>query len=348
MRSILRIIVVVVAVMVLVGGLILGFLAGRKEQSAEAQAEAPMQSPSRVASQNGETVLAFDDAAQRTNGIVTAALMHTRQSVEVQATGVVLQLQPLLDLKTSYNTASTDLTKAQAAANASRAEYERLRQLNQDGKNASDKAVEAARAASENDAALVRNAEQSLAILKNSTRLRWGPVVANWLEQGSPQLDALLVQRIFLLQVTSASPGTFTAPQQAMAQYADGTHSSARLISALPQLDPRLQAPSLLYIVATHPGLIPGINLAVFLPSGPERSGWLVPSSAVVWWQGKAWCYVEESPGKFTRRTIATSNPVADGWFVTEGIDPDARVVTVGAQTLLSEEFRSQIQADQD
>jgi hypothetical protein len=348
MRSTLRFIVVVVAVIVLAGGLIWGFLAGRKEQSAEAQADAPMLAPSRVASQNGETVLAFDTAAQKTNGIVTAALIHTRQSAESQATGVVLQLQPLLDLKTSYNTASTDIAKARAAANASRAEYERLRQLNQDGKNASDKAVEAARAASENDAALVKNAEQSQTILKSSTRLHWGSIVANWLEQGSPQLDALLAQRMFLLQVTNASSSNFTAPQQATVQYTDGTHSTAHLISVLPQLDPRLQAPSLLYSVAAHPGLIPGINLAVFLPSGPEQNGRLIPSGAVVWWQGKAWCYAEEAPGKFTRRAIATSNPVVNGWFVAEGIDPDARVVTVGAQTLLSEEFRSQIQADQD
>ena len=348
MKSTLRIIVVIIAVIVVAGGLIWGFLAGRKEQSTEAQADSPMQAPSRVASQNGETVLAFDDAAQKTNGITTAVLIHTRQRVELQATGVVLGLQPLLDLKTNYNTAFTDLARARAAAEASLAEYKRLRQLNQDGKNASDKAVEGARAASDNDAALVRNAEQSLAVLKSSTRLHWGPVVANWLEQGSPQLDALLAQRAFLLQVTTTSFGSFTAPQQAMVQYADGSESSGHLISVLPQLDPRLQAPSLLYSVAAHPGLIPGINLAVFLPSGPERTGLLIPSGAVVWWQGKAWCYVEESPGKFTRRSVATSNPVANGWFVTEGIDPDARVVAVGAQTLLSEEFRSQIQADQD
>jgi hypothetical protein len=348
MRSIVRIIVVVVAVIVLAGGLIWGFLARQKEQAAEAQSEAPMQAPSRVASQNGETVLTFGAAAQKTNGIVTAALIHTRQSVDIQATGVVLQLQPLLDVKTGYNTASTDLAKARATASASLAEYERLRQLNQDGKNASDKAVEAARAVSENDAAVAKNAGQTLTILKDSTRLHWGPVVASWVERGSPQLDALLAQRTFLLQVTSASSGSFTVPQRATVQYSDGTHSSARLLSVLPQLDPRLQAPSLVYSVAAHSGLIPGINLAVFLPSGPEQNGWLIPSSAVVWWQGKAWCYVEESPGRFTRRAVATSSPVASGWFVTEGIDPDARVVTVGAQTLLSEEFRSQIQADQD
>jgi hypothetical protein len=323
-------------------------MVGRKEQSAEAQSEAPVQAPSRVASQNGETVLTFDAAAQKVNGIVTTALIEARQSAEVQATGVVLQLQPILDLKTSYNTAAIDLMKARTTARASLTEYERLRQLNQEGKNASDKAVEGARATSENDAAAVKNAEQSLAILRNSSRLHWGPVVANWLEQGSPQLDALLAQRAFLLQVTGTASDAFVTPQRATVQYADGTHSSARLVSVLPQLDPRLQAPSLLYIVATHPGLTPGINLTVYLPSGPARIGAVIPSSAVVWWQGKAWCYFEESPGKFTRTTVATSNPVANGWFVTEEIDHGARVVTLGAQTLLSEEFRSQIQADQD
>jgi hypothetical protein len=37
-----------------------------------------------------------------------------------------------------------------------------------------------------------------------------------------------------------------------------------------------------------------------------------------------------------------------DRRFMAEGIGPNARVVTSGAQSLLSEEFRSQIQADRD
>jgi hypothetical protein len=346
MKSIMRIIVVCVLAIV-AAGLIWRFLAGRKEQSAEAQHEAPVQAPSRVASENGETVLTFDTSAQKINGIVTAALEQTRQSTEIHANGVVLQLQPLLDLKAGYNAASTDLVKAHATARASLSEYERLRQLNLDGKNASDKAVETARAVSESDAALSINSEQSLVTLKTSSRLRWGPMVAGWLEQGSPQLDALFAQRMFLLQVTSANSSAIP-PRQAEVQYTDGTHSLAHLVSVLPQLDPRLQAPSLLYIVVAHPGLIPGINLRVFLPSGSTQNGVIVPLTAVVWWQGTAWCYIEESPGKFARRAVSTSNPVTNGWFVTEGMDANTRVVTTGAQTLLSEEFRSQIQADED
>lgn len=348
MKPIVRSVLLFLAVVIVAGGLIWGFLASRGEQAAEAQREAPVKAASRVSTEEGKTVLSFDPAAQRANGIITSALAATTQQAEAQATGVVVQLQPLLDLKASYNTPATDLIRALANARASSAEYERLCLLNQDGKNAADKAVEAARAAAESDAALVQNAKQSITILKGSTVLHWGPVVTGWIEGNSPQLDALLMQRTFLLQVTSTTAGPFASPKQAVVQYPDGTHVTAQFVSVLPQLDPRLQVPSLLYLIAPHVGLVPGVNVSVFLPSGGEQTGVVVPSSAVVWSQGSAWCYVEGSAGKFERISVGTGRPEAHGWFVTEGIQPGARVVTAGAQTLLSEEFRSQIQADQD
>jgi hypothetical protein len=348
MTSTLRVLIFSLIILAIAGGLVWGFLAGRSDQAAEAESEAPVRASSRVTSENGRAVLAFDAVAQKSNGIVTEALNPTKHQVESQATGVVVQLQPLLDLKASYNTPRTDMIRARANARASQAEYERLRQLNQDSKNASDKVVEAAHATAESDAALVQNAQQTITVLKGSALLHWGPVVAGWLEGDSPQLDALLMQRRFLLQVTGTSTSPFSMPKRGVVQYADGTHAQATFISVLPQLDPRLQAPSLLYAVAAHPGLVPGINLNVFLPSGRLERGVIVPSSAVVWSQGSAWCYVEESPGKFIRTAVSTSDPVTNGWFVTEEIDPHARVVTSGAQTLLSEESRSQIQADQD
>src|SRR5579863_3000184 len=84
----------------------------------------------------------------------------------------------------------------------------------------------------------------------------------------------------------------------------DGTRIVAHLLSRLPQLDPRLQAPSSLYAMASRSGLVPGMNLSVFLPFGPVRDGVVVPVTAVVLSQGKAWCYVEETPGKFTRKAV--------------------------------------------
>jgi hypothetical protein len=348
MKPSLRILIVCIFTLGIAGGLIWGFLSGRSEQAAEAERDAPVQAPSRISSDGGKTILTFDEQAQRANALAITTLAAERRTAETQATGVVLQLQPLLDLKTSYNAALMDIVKARAAAAASEAEYKRLVELNQGGQNVSAKAVEGARAASESDAAVMQNAEQSLTVLKNSMQLHWGATVAAWLEQGSPQFDALLAQRSYLLQVTATSAGGGSVPAEATVQSSNNKHAVAHLISALPQLDPRLQAPSFLYVVSAHAGLVPGANLPVFLSAGPLRSGVVVPYGAVVWWQGRAWCYVEEQPGKFTREEVSPSNPTPAGWFVSEGIAAGARVVTAGAQTLLSEEFRPQIQADQD
>ena len=208
--------------------------------------------------------------------------------------------------------------------------------------------MEAARATSQSDAALVYGAEQALNFLKISIQLRWGPVIANWLEQGSPQFDALMAQKMFLLQVASTVAVKLPASRPAIVRFGDGTHRAAQWISVFPQVDPRLQTASSLYLVSAHHDIVPGMNLPVFLPAGPPQTGMIVPSGAVVWWQGNAWFYLEKSPGEFVREEISTSNPVSGGWFMTEGIDPEGRIVTSGAQTLLSEEFRSQIQPDQD
>lgn len=348
MKSTLRNIVVCLVALGIAGGLIWGFRSGRTEQAAEAESDAPIEAPSRVTQEAGKTVLAFDDQAQRANGIAVATLAADRRSAETQANGVVLQLQPLLDLKSGYDTAQMNIAKARAASQASQAEYARLRQLNSSGENVAIKSVEMASATAESDAATLTNAEQALAVLKDSMELHWSGTVARWLEQGSPQLDAMLAQREYLIQVTAVGAYSHTAPTEAIAELSGGTHVPARLISALPQLDPRLQSPSFLYALSAHAGLVPGINLAVYLPTGPERSGVVVPYGAVVWWQGSAWCYVEPSPNKFTRVEVSTANPTPYGWLVNEGIGVGARVVTEGAQTLLSEEFRSQIQADED
>lgn len=348
MKSAFRLVIMVAVALVVAGLLIWAFRAGRSEQAAEEESDTPLEAPSRTTQESGKTVLTFDADAQRANGIMVTALHADRRSPEVEANAVVLQLQPLLDLETGINTANMEIAKAGAASQASQAEYKRLSALNQNGQNVSEKAVEAARAASESDAAVLENARQSLAVLRDSMRLRWGKVISDWLEHGSPQFHALLAQNESLLQVTAANHPGWIAPRQAVVPLPVGIHASARLIASLPQLDPRLQAPGFLYVVSARPPLVPGTNLSLYLPAGPAKNGAIIPNSAVVWWQGRAWSYVEQAPGKFTRAPVSTDNPVAGGWFVSEGIPAGARVVTAGAQTLLSEEFRSQIQPDQD
>jgi hypothetical protein len=64
----------------------------------------------------------------------------------------------------------------------------------------------------------------------------------------------------------------------------------------------------------------------------------VVPASAVVWSEGKAWAYLQTGARQFSRRELATDSPVDAGYFVTAGFSVTNKVVTRGAQSLLSEE----------
>lgn len=81
---------------------------------------------------------------------------------------------------------------------------------------------------------------------------------------------------------------------------------------------------------------------------GNHVAGALVPDADVVWLDGKAWVYAQRGSEQFIRKEIATDRPSANGWFVEKNVSPGEHVVTQGAQLLLSEEFRSQIQVGED
>jgi hypothetical protein len=66
--------------------------------------------------------------------------------------------------------------------------------------------------------------------------------------------------------------------------------------------------------------------------------GVIIPASAVVWSEGKAWTYLQPAPNQFSRRELATDIPVNEGYFVGSGFSAGSKVVKRGAQSLFSEE----------
>jgi hypothetical protein len=72
----------------------------------------------------------------------------------------------------------------------------------------------------------------------------------------------------------------------------------------------------------------------------------MVPRSAVVRFGGKEWIYRTLARDRFGRREIVPAELAPEGYFVTENLAPGTRIVVTGAQTLLSEELKSQIQPE--
>jgi multidrug efflux pump subunit AcrA (membrane-fusion protein) len=152
-----------------------------------------------------------------------------------------------------------------------------------------------------------------------------------------------------LIQLT-LPPGEHVqpAPQTVLIQLAEEQSVSAHLVSLSPRTDPRIQGESFFYIASPPQGIIllPGMDVRAFMLAGPPVQGVMIPASAVVWRQGKAWAYLQVNPEGFARRQVPTDTPVGQGYFVTENFLAGDRVVLQGAQSLLSEEFLPKAQEE--
>jgi hypothetical protein len=88
--------------------------------------------------------------------------------------------------------------------------------------------------------------------------------------------------------------------------------------------------------------------VATLADAAARVSGALVPTEAVVQWEGLAWAYVRRGAGRFVRVRVDTDHPVDGGWLVTGGLTAGDTVVVRGAQQLLSEEFRARVTVGQE
>jgi hypothetical protein len=300
--------------------------------------------PPRVSTEHGRVVVTLDPQTLARSGIVVEAVTAVTHAASESGYGSVLDVSDLAEMRGGFSAARARVEKGRAALAASQSELDRLRKLYADGTNASQKAVEAATAAARADEAEVQAAAGALEAERALARQRWGPVVAGWLERSASDLDALLEERQRLLEIalpTGASPpraGTTVAVRAG-----DGPVVAARVLSPAPRTDPRIQGVSVLCIAPASPGMLPGVSADAQVPVGPGVSGVVVPASAVVWWQGRAWAYVERKTGTFSRSEVATDVPVPGGWFVSGGVAAGQRLVVRGAQMLLSEEGRGAV-----
>ena len=327
---------------VVAGLAVWGFVEGRKELAQEQARERPVSAPSRVVSEEDGTAVTFDPQTQKLADIGVAAVGQTTRREETAALATVLPPQALIDLRNQYVVATAQANKAVAAQQASRREYERLTVLHGDDRNISDKVWQAAEASWRGDQAAEQSAQAATDTIEQSARQSWGAVLTTAIVKNTPLYQRLARQREVLLRIALPAGRRLPVPPSKVSVVGDdGVLRTAELISPSPQADPRIQGPTFFYAAAAE-GLLPGTTLTARLPSGPQESGVLIPAAAMVSWQGKAWYYVESAPGRFVRHEVTGAVPVAGGWFAPRLAA--MRVVVRGAQTLLSEELRGQVQ----
>ena len=326
-----------------------GVIEGRSEAANEAARERPVKVASRVVAREGRPVVTLDAQTRRDNGIEVATLSQAPYQAQLRGYGTVLDAAQLTDLANATANARAQLQAAQARLAASKTAFDRARDLYRNQQNVSQAQFQAADAAAQADRATLAAADSQVRTLAATALQSFGPVVGRAVLDGSPLAAQLIEQQCFLLQVTLPSSAAIAAPSPtATVQVGSGPPSPIGFVSNATRTDPRLQGMSFLYLAPAGSGVLPGMNVLVSLPSGPPGDGLAIPPSAIVWWQDRAWIYSQTGTATFARTQIPTDLPASDGGYVVKTLPNDVQVVTQGAQLLLSEEFRAQIQVGAD
>ena len=303
-----------------------------------------VKAPSHVSVKDGQTIITLDSQTQSQEHIAVALVTAKSMKSELRGTAVLLPPTELATLRNNYVAARAKIERARVDAAASKSTFDRVKSLYEQNQNMSLKAMQDAEASYKNNQTQLRAADLDAKLQIDTVRQHWGPVVADWVAADRPVLEPILEQRELLAQVTFPSGEVGRAPATISLVTPGKRLIQAKFVSIFPQVSAQIQGISFLYVAPPQSELAAGMNLLALVPVGESVSGVVVPQGAVVWWQGKAWAYEQTSPTTFTRREVPTDTPVTDGYFVPRAaFSPEKKVVAVGAQALLSEEFRSEI-----
>ena len=324
-------------------------LAGPMRAYADDDDDAGPKPPNRAVEVDGQPGLKLDPETLRKNGIVVTVLQPAPWQNRLRGYGTVLDPTPLAQLASGLAVARARLQTAQARLTASQTAFERAGTLYHGQQNVSLAQLQSAQAAYRGDQATLAEADTQTRTLETTAILRFGPVLGRTIADGGPLLDDLLARRRLLVRVTlpSGTPLQIPPKQATLDVATSANRGPIDFLSPASSVDPRIQGASYLYVAPASTAVLPGMSVLVSLPAGPPLAGLAVPRSAVLWWEGLAWIYREPHPGLFVRTQIDTSLPSGDGGYIVRGL-ARTTIVTEGAQLLLSEEFRAQLQGGDD
>lgn len=277
-----------------------------------------------------------------------------------------------LTLADRLSTVQAEVATYTSSLAASSAEYQRLRTLNAEDRNASDRALQEAEARMSGDQAQLDAARQTEQLLQSALHgsakasfvtplvAQQGGEVSEVLAQPGETVEAgqpifrfdrfkTLIAR---LNLPLSQPAVLPVKNAVVSVAGAEDHAMrAAFVAEAPTVQPEYQSQALLFRVTSPMGsLRPGQAIEGWIPmkGGSPQSGVVIPFDAVVRYQGQDWVYVQGSDTEFVRRPIAVSDAEKEGWFITSGFRTGDCVVVAGAQTLLSDEMKSQLSSDED
>ena len=334
MKNLLNRLLIFCVLAVLGWALVRGFThktEGKDDEPKAAEGEVKEEKPE-------DFTVTLEKAKWKALGLEMAEPEKTELKPQRTAFGSVLDPTPIIALDAEMNT-------AEAAWNASKADYDRTQVLLRSGENTSRKVAETAEAQYRAD-------DIKLLGLRRKAAMDWGAEFAALTPAKRAAFVEQLVRGDAALLRADVLPGEALAEVPAAARVQvlgrETQPFSTTSITPASDTDPKTQAQSFVLRVDKPPfKLRPGMALTAWLEM-PEKAtaGFAIPQSAVLRHDGRTWVYVQEEEEKFARKAVTLGTPLGGdkGWFIAEdgGLKADELIVVTGPQTLLSEELKAQ------
>jgi hypothetical protein len=283
---------------------------------------------------------------QRLGGVEIRALEEITYHPELRAYGKVLDIQPLLDLRTRYRNAQAELLIAQAALAVSQKTYQRVQSLHKEEIIAT-RELHQAESQLASDRARVSAGRMHLEAIREEALQRWGGELFSWGLASDSKIfaDFLTRQQLLLLVTLSAAQALPEDTRFIFVGRGNDRQNAykAYLISPAPKTEDISQGETW-FFRASAGRLRTGMRVEAWIPNAGEAArGVVLPRSAIIWHEGNPSVYLQAGPTAFIRRIVPSHQDYAGGWFVERGFSAGDRIVVSGGQMLLSEEFHRQI-----
>ncbi len=249
-----------------------------------------------------------------------------------------------------------DLLAARVAQSAAAAAYHREQSLYARNKAVSLQRVQAAHAAFAGAAARVQADFQSIAAISRQLKTRTGgflplpifqsgmvtAILAHPGEAVAADQPLLKIEDFHTLLAAVALPasdsGRIAAGTIAHVRALGHRHwLKAQPLTLGPQADRQTRGLTMLYVMDNPGTLRPGMAITAWIPKTAKAvTMTIVPRSAVIWWEGERWVFAARGKGVFTMRELIHPLSVPAGYAVKNGSLPEKRIVSRGAQLLLT------------
>lgn len=291
------------------------------------------------------------EAAQKMASIETQTLMESFISPEVRAVAVVIPTQDMRLARSRCTELEMNQRLAQVNEQGMSKELSRLKTLQQATGSVASKEVHFAQINLTQAQAEVELKQQLVNNCHAEIRQQWPQPIADWVIKGTDDFNLLMTREQALLKVTLPVNKTLNQKVNTIRWQQNNpseTVGQAQLVAAAFAADPVLSGETWYFLNKTSQ-LREGGQLQVWVPnSDTALSGVIIPYQSVIWYAGQPWAYLRLDEERFQRMSLIDGIESIEGIHLQHGIYPGDEIVTAGAQTMLSEEFKWQIHDEDD